>query len=72
VDPYWKYGHDDETLYTTVSEGRALGMPPWGPTLGSEKIWKVLAFLETMPTTDQPGVGSPEYEAARAEAAAGS
>jgi cytochrome c oxidase cbb3-type subunit 3 len=72
VDPYWKYGQSDAELYLTINEGRPLGMPPWGPQLGSEKIWKVLAYMETLPKRAEPGVGSPEFEAARAaEARAG-
>ena len=70
VDPYWKYGHSDADLFQTVSEGRPLGMPPWGPQLGTDKIWQVLAFLETLPKRDEPGMGSPEYDAAQAAAAA--
>jgi cytochrome c oxidase cbb3-type subunit 3 len=70
VDPYWKYGHSDADLFQTVSGGRPLGMPPWGPQLGSDKIWKVLAYIETLPRRSEPGVGSPEYEAARAAGAA--
>lgn len=61
VDPYWKYGNDDETLFLSVSEGRPLGMPPWGPQLGADKIWKALAYVETLPKSDEPGVGSPGY-----------
>ncbi len=60
VDPYWKYGSADADLYESVADGRPLGMPPWGATLGGEKIWKVLAYLETLPKSDQPGVGAPE------------
>jgi len=70
VDPYWKYGNDDETLFETVSNGRPGGMPPWGPQLGSEKIWQVLAYLETLPRVTTPGVGSPDYQPA-GQAAAG-
>jgi hypothetical protein len=44
-------------------------MPPWGPQLGAEKIWKVLAYIETLPKRAEPGVGSPDFEAARAAAA---
>ncbi len=69
IDPYWKYGDSDEALFETVNDGRPLGMPPWGPTLGAEKIWKVLAYMETLPRTDEPGIGSPEYEAAQKAAA---
>ena len=63
IDPYWKYGDSDEILFETVSGGRPLGMPPWGPQLGNEKIWKVLAYMETLPKTDEPGMGSPDYKA---------
>ncbi len=66
VDSYWKYGDDDEALYASVAEGRPEGMPPWGTQLGSEKVWKVLAYLETLPKSDQPGVGAPDYDAASA------
>ena len=76
VDPYWKYGHADAELFETVSAGRPAGMPPWGAQLGDEKIWKVLAYLETLPQQSEPGVGAPDYvpppAAATAPAAGGS
>ncbi len=59
VDPYWKYGETDEAKFVSVSEGRPLGMPPWGAQLGTEKIWKTLAYLETLPKSSEPGVGAP-------------
>jgi cytochrome c oxidase cbb3-type subunit 3 len=68
VDPYWKFGSSDPDLFASVSAGRPMGMPGWGPQLGTEKIWKALAYLETLPRSDAPGVGSPEYEAAKASA----
>ncbi|MDH3521244.1 MAG: c-type cytochrome [Myxococcales bacterium] len=60
VDPYWKYGNSDAVLFQTVSEGRPGGMPPW-KTLGSEKIWKALAYIETLPKSDAPGMGAPDF-----------
>lgn len=71
VDSYWKYGDDDASLYASVADGRPLGMPPWGPQLGGEKIWKVLAYIETLPKSAVPGVGSPEFDAQKAAAAGG-
>ena len=59
VDPYWKYGHDDAALFETVSKGRPGGMPPWSAQLSDEKIWSVLAYLETLPRQSEPGVGAP-------------
>jgi cytochrome c oxidase cbb3-type subunit 3 len=59
VDPYWKYGHTDADLFTTVSKGRPGGMPAWETQLGGDKIWKALAYLETLPKSEQPGIGAP-------------
>ena len=59
VDPYWKYGNSDVVLFETVTKGRPGGMPAWESQLGSEKIWKVLAYVATLPKSDQPGVGAP-------------
>jgi cytochrome c oxidase cbb3-type subunit 3 len=61
IDPYWKYGHDDATLFETVSKGRPAGMPAWASQLGDEKIWKVLAYMETLPASPAPGVGAPDF-----------
>jgi len=63
VDPYWKYGNADADLMHSVMEGRPAGMPPWGPQLGPEKVWKVLAYLETLPKSAAPGVGAPDFVA---------
>jgi cytochrome c oxidase cbb3-type subunit 3 len=60
VDPYWKYGHGDSELFQSVMEGRPAGMPAWGAQLGSEKVWRALAYLETLPRSDVPGVGAPD------------
>ena len=46
-------------LFASVAQGRPGGMPPWGTQLGDEKIWKVLAYLETLPRSSQPGMGAP-------------
>lgn len=71
VDPYWKYGSDDAALFDTVMNGRPAGMPAWGQQLGSDKVWRVLAYMETLPKSDQPGVGAPT-DAAAAPAPPGS
>jgi cytochrome c oxidase cbb3-type subunit 3 len=71
VDPYWKYGDSDQARFASVSGGRPEGMPPWGKVLGSEKIWKVLAYVETLPRSDAPGVGAPGGAAPASAAPAG-
>jgi cytochrome c oxidase cbb3-type subunit 3 len=62
VDPFWRYEHDDAGLFRTVTEGRPGGMPPWGAQLSPDKIWKVLAYVETLPRSAEPGVGAPGYQ----------
>ena len=62
VDPYWKYGSDDESVFASVHDGRPLGMPPWGAQLGADKIWKVMAYMESLPKSSDPGVGAPDYQ----------
>ena len=70
VDPYWKYGDTDADLFLTVSKGRPGGMPAWETQLGRDKIWKALAYLETLPKSDRPGVGAPGVAAPGAPAPA--
>ena len=71
VDPYWKYGHEDADLFLTVSGGRPGGMPAWAAQLGDETIWKVLAYLETLPKQSAPGLGSPDFAAPASAPSAG-
>jgi len=59
VDPYWKYGSDDAALYQSVDAGRPGGMPGWGAQLSEDEIWKTLAYMESLPQSDEPGVGAP-------------
>ncbi|HVH07339.1 MAG TPA: c-type cytochrome [Myxococcota bacterium] len=61
IDPFWRYEHDDAGLFRTVSEGRPGGMPPWGAQLAPDKIWKVLAYVDTLPRSEAPGVGAPGF-----------
>ncbi|RIL04804.1 MAG: hypothetical protein DCC71_12720 [Proteobacteria bacterium] len=70
VDPYWKYGDSDADLFQTVAKGRPAGMPAWESQLGTEKIWKALAFMETLPKSDQPGIGAPTAPGAASAPAA--
>jgi len=71
VDPYWKYGNSDLERFESVAKGRPLGMPPWEAQLGGEKIWKVLAYVDTLPRSSTPGVGAPaEDEAGMPETSA--
>ena len=43
-----KYGSTQEKLYESISAGRPNGMPPFLQQLGSDRINKVISFLETL------------------------
>jgi cytochrome c oxidase cbb3-type subunit 3 len=59
VDPYWKYGASDADRFQSVAKGRPLGMPAWEAQLGPDRIWKVLAYVDSLPKSDALGVGAP-------------
>jgi len=43
-----KFGSTQKNIYTSIAEGRPNGMPAFLPQIGSEKISKVAAFLESL------------------------
>src|SRR5947208_14850210 len=49
-----RYGaHEDQVFYITVTQGRPTkGMPPWGPALDEDTIWKIKTFLESVQRSD--------------------
>ncbi len=42
------YGTDDRSRFKVVYKGTEKGMPTWGEVLGGEKIWKVLAYVDSL------------------------
>ena len=42
------YGEDDGSMYASVSGGRPGGMPAFGTSLGRDRIWRVLAFVDSV------------------------
>ncbi len=43
-----KYGEADGDKYRSVAEGRPNGMPAFGNSLGRDRIWKVLSYLDSV------------------------
>ena len=43
-----KYGGTQKDIYESIAKGRPNGMPAFLPQIGSEKISKVAAFLESL------------------------
>ena len=53
-DSTWIYGSSDAQIYSTIVEGRPNGMPAWGARLPEEQIWKIIAYLRTLGTSNEP------------------
>lgn len=53
-DVDWLYGGTDAQIFDSIAEGRAHGMPAWGPTLPEDQIWKIVAYVKSLRTPDEP------------------
>lgn len=52
--PVWKYGSDPAHIYASIAQGRAQGMPAWGTKLPDDEIWKLVTYIKSMGTTQEP------------------
>lgn len=43
-----KYGETDGKMYESIAKGRPDGMPAFEDQLGRDRIWKVLAYLDSV------------------------
>jgi cytochrome c oxidase cbb3-type subunit III len=53
-DAAWIYGSEPRDVYDSVAAGRAHGMPAFSKLLPAEGIWKLVAYIETLETSDEP------------------
>ena len=53
-DKAWIYGKDDAHIFDSIVEGRAHGMPAWGDRVPEEQVWKIVSYLESLRTDDEP------------------
>jgi cytochrome c oxidase cbb3-type subunit 3 len=53
-DTTWLYGNGDQHIFASITEGRAHGMPAWGSKLPQDQIWKIVAYIESLRTPDEP------------------
>jgi len=42
------YGETDDKIYRSVHDGRPGGMPAFGAALGRDRIWKIIAYLDSV------------------------
>ncbi len=53
-DPDWIYGNSDAEVFASISEGRAKGMPAWGTKLPEDQIWKLVGYIKSLRTPQEP------------------
>jgi cytochrome c oxidase cbb3-type subunit 3 len=53
-DVDWIYGSGDAQLFGSINEGRAHGMPSWQPRLTADQIWKLVTYIKSLRTRNEP------------------
>ena len=53
-DSSWFYGGDEASIFASISEGRRHGMPAWGSKLPSDQVWKIVTYIKSLRTPDEP------------------
>ena len=48
-DGRWRYGASDGALYQSIFYGRPQGMPAFGGVLQEPVVWKLVAYLRSLP-----------------------
>ena len=70
-DSLWIYGSADVQIFSTIAEGRPYGMPAWAGRLTDDQIWRLVAYIKTLSTADEPVKPPTPSQGDRAVAAAG-
>lgn len=53
-DTLWYYGGDEASIFASITEGRQHGMPSWGSKLPRDQIWKLVAYIKSLRTPNEP------------------
>ena len=53
-DEDWLYGNTDAQIFSTIAEGRAHGMPSWSSKLTTEQVWKLVTYIKSLRTSNEP------------------
>jgi cytochrome c oxidase cbb3-type subunit 3 len=66
-DPVWLYGDSDAHIFASIAEGRGKGMPAWGTKIPEDQIWKLVAYIKSLRTPEEPDAPNvpPEPEVKR-------
>lgn len=50
----WLYGDRDAQMFSSIAEGRAHGMPSWQPQLTPDQLWKLVTYIKSLRTRNEP------------------
>ena len=53
-DSTWSYGGDDASIFASITEGRQHGMPAWGVKVTQDQRWKIVTYIKSLRTADEP------------------
>ena len=61
ADKRWRYGGSDAEIFSSIYYGRPRGMPAFGGALGTEGIWALVTYLQSLPApSDDPTEAWPD------------
>jgi len=49
TDGRWRYGGTDADIFRSIAEGRPKGMPSFGGALQPAMIWRLVAYIKSLP-----------------------
>jgi mono/diheme cytochrome c family protein len=49
TDGRWRYGGTDADIFRSIAEGRPKGMPAFGGVLQPAMIWRLVAYIKSLP-----------------------
>ncbi len=52
ADGRWRYGGAEEEVFHSIYYGRPKGMPAYGGVLGTEGVWMLVTYLQSLPVPD--------------------
>jgi cytochrome c oxidase cbb3-type subunit 3 len=58
-DQTWIYGNTPADIFDSISQGRAKGMPAWGTQLPPDVIWKLVTYIQSLRTANEPDPPTP-------------
>ena len=53
-DVDWLYGSTDAQIFSSIVEGRAHGMPSWQTRITADQGWKLVAYIKSLRTRNEP------------------